>query len=141
MNPSNKSLKRLFLIASIGLFIASLTQDCYCTDSRCANSIAVLLSGSLGFFLSPGGFTWLANPFIIISWINKNRKKSLIYSTLAFTLSLSFLFFNKIIDNESGDYNQITGYRLGYWLWLSSIAVAAVGNLILFVLERQKHSI
>jgi len=136
--PNKEMFKKIFLLTSIVLFVVSLTQKCYCTQVSCGDSIAVLLSGSFGFFLCPAAFTWLANPAILISWIsfNKNQKKSLITSLIAVCVSISFLFFDKIIINEAGTYGQIVGYRIGYWLWLTSLTLMLLGNLIVYFRAR-----
>jgi hypothetical protein len=131
---SRKLLGKSFLLFSIGLFIVSLTQKCYCTENSCGDSLAALFSGALGFFLSPAGFSWLANPLIIISWATTNRKikLSLISSIVAFLMALSFMFFDKIIANEGGSFEKIVSYKLGYWLWLSGIGVMVIRNLIFY---------
>jgi hypothetical protein len=36
-------------VISIGLFMYALTQKCYCTTASCGDSIAALLSGTIGF--------------------------------------------------------------------------------------------
>jgi len=130
---SEKSAKRVVLIISIGLLISSLTQKCYCTTTLCNDSSFVFLLGPLGFFYSWAGATWLANPLLITSWIviNRNPKMSLITSLLATILSLCFLLFHKILDNENGDVREITGYQLGYWLWVASSVSMLIGNSLL----------
>jgi hypothetical protein len=138
-----KLFKKVLLLSSIGLFIFSLTQKCYCTDHGCGDSLAVLFSGSFGFFFSAAGLTWLANPFILAAWIffNKRYYTSLITSAIAAVLSVSFLFFHQIIDTENGTFDQITNYRLGYWLWMASLVTMLFGNLIIYFLEKRIPSI
>jgi hypothetical protein len=100
--------------------------------------MAVLFSGGFGFFLSPAGFTWLANPAIFIAWITFNKKTyaSLITSAIAAALSVSFLFFHRIIATESGDFNKIISYKLGYWLWMASLVLMLIDNVIIYFLEK-----
>ena len=130
----SNSLNRMVLIISITFIIASFTQKSYCTTSHCADSLAVFISGVLGFYLSWAGSTWLANPLLIVSWITINRKPKLswITSALAAILSLSFLLFNQIMDNEGGFYSQIMSYKLGYWLWVASSLSMLIGNSFLY---------
>ena len=129
---NKKSINKATLVTSVGLFILSLSQQCYCTTSHCAYSIAVLFSGSFGFFLCLANLTWLANPLLLVSWktINRNPLLSLITSLLATIISFSFLLFTNIMDNEGGFYSKIIGYKLGYWLWVSSSLIMFVGNMI-----------
>lgn len=123
----------------------SLTQDTFCTDSSCNGNwdgTYVLILGAFGFFASPAGVTWLANPCILASWIlfKKFPKRSFILSLIAIAFSVSFLLFSRVVKDESGDFKQITAYKTGYWLWLSSMAVMAIGNLILFFKAQQQQN-
>jgi hypothetical protein len=138
MQISNRTIRILVLVVSIGIFIASLTQKCYCTTEFCGDSSAVFLSGVLGFYLSWAGLAWLANPFLITSWIviYRNPKLSLRASILATIFALSFLFFKNVMDNEGGVPVPIVSYLLGYWLWLASSFVMLAGNLILYFKNR-----
>ncbi len=123
------------LILSIGLVIASFTQTAYCTDNHCADAFAIYISGGLGFYLSPAGLTWLANPLLIISWatFNSKHRLSFIMSLLSSIASISFLAFNKIIDNSIGSYDRIISYKLGYWLWMAGSLVMFMGNITLYI--------
>jgi len=134
------NIVRITLFISIGLFLISLTQDGYCTTSNCDSlGVGLLIMGAIGFFLSPAGFTWLANPILFYSWrkARYDNKPSLIASLIAFILSLAFLFFKKIVADEAGNYYKIIGYQPGYWLWLMSSATMLIGN---FVLYRQQNT-
>lgn len=124
-------IRKVTLGISLSLMILSLTQKCYCTDNGCADSLAVFLSGILGFYFSWAGLTWLANPLLILSWITfkKHTKWSTAASLFATIISLSFLFFTQIMDNEGGYMSQIISYRIGYWLWVMSPIAMLLGNL------------
>ncbi|MGZ3944222.1 MAG: hypothetical protein ACXVJB_04725 [Mucilaginibacter sp.] len=140
---SKQSTTRITLIISIALFIFSLTQSCFNTENgpgEAGEGLAILFSGSFGFFLCPAGFTWLANPALLISWlyINRNPRKSLIASVVATVLSFSFLLFTNIIVNEGGNTAKITTYRIGYWLWLTSALIMLVFNLYRRFFEDKK---
>jgi len=131
--PSKRALRRIVLIVSIALFVASLTQKCYCTTSYCGDSFFIFLFGPLGFYLSLAGATWLANPLLITSWIKVSKEPKLSFwtSLLAATISLSFLLFKNVMDNENGDLREIVSYSLGYWLWLASCLSMLIGNSFL----------
>ena len=134
-----KWYNKIILFLSIGLFIFSLTQKCFCTNVSCGDSSAALFSGTFGFFSSPAGFTWLANPAVLFSWIylNKKTRQSLIASIIAVALCISFLFFKRIMVDEAGNYGQIISYKSGYWLWMSSMVVMLIGNLTLHLLKKR----
>jgi hypothetical protein len=125
--------RNAILLFSIGLFVISLTQPCYCTETSCGYSAFVLITGALGFILSGAALVWLANPFLLVSWfyIRRAPKLSLRFSLIAFSIALSFLFFKQVMLNEAGDYGKIINYQLGYWLWLSSSFIMLLGNLAL----------
>ena len=136
-------IARTTLIISNGLFLFSLTQECYCTTSGCGGSwsgLAVLISGCLGFFMCPAAYTWLANPLLLASWININKKgnASLIGSSIATLLTISFLFFHQVIVNEGGNYDNITGYKLGYWLWMASSLTTLIGSVIIYQFRKKQ---
>lgn len=138
----NKSLilKKRFLLTSIILFGLSLTQKAYCTGSECADSILVLALGWAGVISGGAAISWLANPLLIFSWIfqKKNAKVSMFLSMFSFLLSLSFLMFGEVLDNEAGGKHAITGLKPGYWLWVGSNFVMLIGNHVLVYMENVK---
>lgn len=108
------------------LYFASLFMECYYVNE----SVSI---GSFGFFaLLLGwinfnfiGVIWLSNPLFLISLIlflfTKKIKTALILSAIAFTLSLSFMYVDDNMPiNEAVHYGKVTGYRLGYWFWVSA---------------------
>ena len=123
-----KSFRPLYL--SIGLFLLSLTQKCYCTPSNCADSIMVLLIGWLGAFSGGAAITWFANPALVFSWLTlkRNPKYAMISAFSAFLFAMLFLMFGQISDSGSGHSQPITEYRAGYWLWLASTVVMVFGS-------------
>jgi hypothetical protein len=50
----------------------------------------------------------------------------LILALVALGLAGSFMFETSVITNEAGMANPVTGLREGYWLWLASMATAAI---------------
>jgi len=139
---NEKAIRRTFLFSSIGLFAISLTQKCYCTTSTCGDSIAVFLVGIIGLFAGGAALTWLANPFLLTAWITVkiSPRVSLATCLLAALISISFLFFDTVIDDEAGHYNEITEYKAGYWLWLVSSVTMLAGNLVLRSRQKNKTS-
>lgn len=131
------SIRRVFLLISIGLFIASLTYPCFDTEKELGQSgegAALLISGCFGFFTSFTGLIWLANPILLYSWIlfNKSNLHSLIASIISLCVGLLFLKCSEMTINEGGNTSIISDYRTGYWLWLASILVMVIGNTYLF---------
>jgi hypothetical protein len=135
-----KKIRIGVLSISIGLYILSLTQDGYCSSGDCHSSAMIVLVGILGFFMCPACLSWLANPVLIVSWIalKHKSKASLITSAFASFLSISFLFFDKIVDDESGSLDAITALKSGYWLWMLSCVSMLVGNLIIAKIRKDQ---
>lgn len=130
----NKKSPLFVLTFSISVILLgiSLSQDAYYTgdrqDSVGSSSLIAFLFGWMN--IAGPGISWLANPALIISYIQHSRgklKHALYYSLAALLLCLIFLLFREIIVSEAGHTGEITGYGLGYWLWLSSISINAIG--------------
>jgi hypothetical protein len=78
---------------------------------------------------SPANLIWLANPILFAAWlfIFANVKIfAILLSVAALFVSGAFLLASKVIIDESGSLVTITGYSIGYWLWLASM-IAACG--------------
>lgn len=120
----------LFLIISIVLFLLSLTQNAfYVNDKEEYYGFLVLIYGFFGVFDFGSGVSWLANVLILISWGLNQKRISLYLSLCALTLGLSFLAFDEILMGTNDKYGKITQYDLGYYLWILSFLIMAIGNL------------
>ncbi len=127
----------LFVMVSVALFGFSLASDGFYID-RPSNPRAwspgwcLLLIGWVT--LIDGVVAWFANPLIAVSWmliwLRSARVVALCAALSALLLSLSFLLHSEIMTDEGGGRTAITGYGSGYWLWVSSMAVMAIGTLI-----------
>lgn len=126
--------KQIFLV-SVLLLVLSFTMPTYCTHGDDCGSFG---SGFLAFFFGIGSIfvggaylCWFANPFLIISWffIKPRPLVAVLSSATAITIGLLFMTYEEIIIIEAGHSATITGYDIGYWFWLSSMAVAFIGSL------------
>jgi hypothetical protein len=131
-NPVSTSL-----IISALLLLASFSQNCFITASQDSQSIAVFLIGFMGLFFGTYAISWLANPFLILSWflVLKRPKTALGLSLLSLGLALSFLNVTELMVNEGGSYEDISALAPGYWLWVGSISCAIAASL--FSLKKQ----
>jgi len=130
-----QNIKKITLILSVILFCISLTQDCFCTTKECWGSLSTFFYGIFGLFTGGVALTWLANPILFASWIimfvnNKSIKLPLIGGLISTMLSISFLLFDKIMHDEAGNYVDIISYKSGYWIWVTSILIVLIGNII-----------
>lgn len=128
----NHRLNNPFIITSISLFALSLTQKCYCSTSNCTDSFLVFLLGGLAVLMGGAGITWLANPLLIACWfLFKRELKTAMWLSVGSTLiSLSFLLFDSVLANESGQSQQVIAYKPGYWLWVLSNITMLVATFI-----------
>ena len=139
-----KKFKIVALIISVLLFVMSLTQPAFYIDRSdpdgWSNSFGLLFIGWFGALSGSGAaMSWLANPFIIISWfvLFKRTRLALVLSFLATLFSLLFLFFHTVISGEDGAYSVISARKAGYWLWLSSITIFFFISFIIDFFERK----
>ena len=130
-------IKTTVLMVSIGLFAFSLFNVAFYTETDFRSSIEALLMGWLAMLTGGAAMTWMANPFLIVSWIFlvKNKKSAWIFGLISSLISISFLKFHVIIEDEAGNYNVISRAGLGFWLWFSSCLTAFVGSLILSIIN------
>jgi hypothetical protein len=116
------------------LYLLCLPLDAFCVSGQCSAwpGYGILLFGPLGVLASITNWTWFANPTLFVAWATQAlgaKKLSAAFSVAAFAIAISFLFQREIMTNEAGILLSITGYRIGYWIWLSSIAVCCFGSM------------
>jgi hypothetical protein len=123
-------------ILGICVFVVALTQDGFYLDRVGRDAWAPGWGEfALGWIsLFSGTVAWLGNPLLIASWITLFRGKIKWAAGLAFVallFMLSFLLNKRIVDSEAGTSARISGYGLGYWLWLSSAFVVVFGTVLI----------
>ncbi len=139
--PFNIALKTVFTL-SILLYVISLTQEGFCTVSRCGDNwkgFALVALGAVGGILSIAGMVWYANPLLWAAWwfLKKQPKKAVYFSAAATVVSLSFLFFTQIADQQPGRESYITAYKAGYWCWVAAMIATFLGSIILYFLRKK----
>lgn len=75
---------------------------------------------------------WFANPLYIYALILfvQNKKEAMLISGAATILALSFLLLPTFIKDESGSRTPITGYGLGYILWVGSLSLLTIETVV-----------
>jgi hypothetical protein len=137
-------MSRTLLIASLVLFLASLTQNGFCLLSHSTNEcngapgwslvalgwLQILVISEVGPFVA---LAWLANPFLVAAWtclLSSRRTAALVLAAISGLLALSFLLGRSAQISEGGGPDPITSYGAGYWLWLGSIGLAFLSAVL-----------
>ena len=137
---TEKNIKIFTITSFTVIFLISLTQNAIVVSKDFHNenisSINLFLSGAFGWIL--GGLLesiiWLANPFafLTIVFLWKNNKKAMFTVSASLFLSICFSFWNEILQSGSGRNDAIAHLDKGYYLWLLSIIVLAIGTFLYF---------
>jgi hypothetical protein len=138
----SQTLSRVLLVASVVLYLASLTQNAFCLQTRgsvdCKNPGWYVLA--FGWFETldiqdMGPFValpWFANPCLMATWtlvLASVRRLALVFAGVGSLLALSFLrgVSLRIPTPNAGEVSpvsSITAHGPGYWLWLGSLGLA-----------------
>ncbi|MCC8425927.1 hypothetical protein [Mucilaginibacter sp. UR6-11] len=134
---------KITLATSIGLYLISLTRECYCVTGSCGDhwsGLYLVALGAIGGIMSVAGLTWYANPLLWVAWslINKSPQRTVLFSLAAAIIAASFLLATKITDVRAGRSSFITDYRSGYWLWLASMVTMLIGSILVYLLKRKE---
>lgn len=128
-------VSKVITTASVIVFVAALTQKGFHTAGErpgdWSPGLYLLLIGLLGVLY--GIYEWLGNPVLLTAWIFSlagKDKIALPLGVLATVLIAAFLFRQTIVASEAPTYSKISGYAAGYWLWLTSAMIAAIGALV-----------
>lgn len=142
-----KQHRRWVFYVSLGIFLFSLTQPAFYIDradyDAWSSPIGLLLMGWLGIMAGDSAcMAWLANPVLILGAVSlfKFEKFAPILGILAVAIGLSFLGQEEIISSEAPTYSKITEIKLGYWLWIVSMATFTFGSIYL-LLTKPKNTI
>jgi hypothetical protein len=134
----------VLLALSCVLFVLSLFNECYFFDrageKKSGSGLLLLLIGWLGVF--QGIFAWLANPFLLVGWfllVGRLPRAAAVCAFAATVCAGSFLLYKTILTDEAGNHSKITGYGMGYWLWLAS-AVALLAASFVAVIGSRNHA-
>jgi hypothetical protein len=132
-----------FVVASVVLFLASLTQPAMRLDGSTTGQrwecLLLLCIGWIGLFGRV--YAWLANPALFAGWVLlvvRRSGRGAVMLVISLGFALSFLRETHWERDESGSHTAtITGHAIGYWLWIASIATALVGCLVAMVFDRR----
>jgi hypothetical protein len=86
---------------------------------------------------------WLANQFIVVSWIifKKFPALALVLSLLALSASISFLYVKEIYNLNDEWKSTIISVNNRYWFWLLSILTMVAGICVQFLTKANKATL
>jgi hypothetical protein len=90
--------------------------------------------------LIDGYYEWLANPALLAAWLlmilGSRRGTGILMGLVSLGFALSFLRLKQLpAPGDTGAIDKITGYAIGYWLWIASIAVALIGCVVIQIVD------
>jgi hypothetical protein len=135
------------VLASIALFLVCLTLDGFYIEGpnprAWSSAFYLLLLGWLG--LLSGTIAWFANPLLIAAWVLFWLRRywiALALSVAALFCALSFLNVDTVVVSEAPTFAKVTGFGLGYWLWIAGMIVITLGSgLALLGLVRDARAV
>jgi hypothetical protein len=85
--------------------------------------------------LNIGGISWLANPLLLIAWLNifffvERRHVGLICAWVAAGTALTSFLFNLLGQSDTG--LIIEDYDIGFYLWLAGAFLQAMSSTVLY---------
>ncbi|CAG8870860.1 hypothetical protein PS627_04180 [Pseudomonas fluorescens] len=118
-----------YLTVSLLLYLLSLCFDgAKMTNGGHMPALQMLLYGAWG--VPFGLFQWFANPLLALAMLCRRR-----FRRLALVLGLSALYLvcgtfgiERLPDNRSYAFHDVTALGAGFWLWLVAILVFCAGQ-------------
>jgi glucan phosphoethanolaminetransferase (alkaline phosphatase superfamily) len=143
---TRKKIKTIIIVSVLLLLIASLTQDAIIINhSQKIESQSSAGYFFFGFIVLLGGalfewIIWLANPLCLLTIISlvKDKRSSVITSSIALLLAASFRLWKEVLGSESGSMAPIISFEPGYYLWLASILLLNIGVIYYFFIFKDK---
>ena len=118
-----------YLTISLLLYLLSLCFDgARMTGGGHMPALQMLLYGAWG--VPFGLFQWFANPLLALAMVCRRRfrRLGLVLGLLALYLAGTSLGIDRLPDNRSYAFLDMTGLGAGFYLWLLSMLVFCVGQ-------------
>ncbi|CAM3670419.1 hypothetical protein ABE525_04700 [Pseudomonas wadenswilerensis] len=116
-------MARFYVAITLALYLLSLCFDAiYLSGDSRLHALQAMLYGPWGIVMQV--FSWFANPLLGLAIITHRRWRwlSLVLGLGALYLALSSLLVERLPNNQSYDFLDVTGFGPGYYLWLASIS-------------------
>jgi hypothetical protein len=127
--------RRILTFLAGFLFLCSLAFPAFKANTTGVLGLAVLIYGwvTLGTWL---GWSYLANPFFIITLLlffrrnNVARRIAVFTSAAAFLLALIFLLVDEIPGKKTDFLVGKVSRQAGYWVWLCSMTALLIAAIL-----------
>ena len=118
----------LFLILSIAAYVGSLFLPGFYVGEGHGIGPGVFILFSGFFTVASGGFPWLANPLLFLTWaLSATQPRWSVISGIATLGAMtSLIFIGKAPYSSEGTPSAISSFGAGYWFWVLSGALAIV---------------
>ncbi|MCE1114837.1 MULTISPECIES: hypothetical protein [Pseudomonas] len=118
-----------YLTTSLALYLLSLAFDGALTGAgRHLPALQMLLYGPWG--IPFGLYQWFANPLLALAVLahRRFRRLALACGLLALYLAASSFAVERLPDNQSYAFHDLSGFGAGFYLWLLAILVFTLGQ-------------
>lgn len=118
-----------YIAISLALYLLSLAFDgALMGGGRHMPALQMLLYGPWG--VPFGLWQWFANPVLALAILSHRRfrRLALVLGLGALYLAASSLGIERLPDNQSYEFHDVTGFGLGFQLWLLAMLVFCAGQ-------------
>ncbi|MBJ9976260.1 hypothetical protein IAE35_20780 [Pseudomonas sp. S75] len=118
-----------YLALSLLLYLLALFFDgALMGASRHMPALQMLLYGPWG--VAFGLYAWFANPLLALAILAHRRLRwlALLAGAAALYLALGSLGIERLPDNRSYAFHDVTGFGVGFYLWLAAILTFCAGQ-------------
>lgn len=127
--PSRCPLPAFYLSISLLLYLVALCFDgASMSDGHHMPALQMLLYGPWGV---PFGLNqWFANPLLALAILahRRFRRLALLLGLCALYLAATSLGIDRLPDNQSYEFHDLTGLAAGFYVWVAAMLVFCLGQ-------------
>lgn len=126
---------------SIAVFLSCFIFDAVYIDDtyKAIQPLNLLVIGWVGVIA--GYLSWLANPLYVVAILSRKNKIIISLSIASLSCALFFLTKERLVVSEASTTESIVAYGFGYFLWVLSIAILFIGEVLKYYKISNKNQI